>query len=1024
MKIESIHLKNFLSHADTIVHFDERPLWLIIGQNGAGKSALFDAVECALYGEHRGGSRQMFEHLIRHNCDETEVEVIFRHLRQQYRLTRKLHREKGNIGGSLSIRQDGEWQPVKGVRQGKRAVWDYVEREIMPYELFVSSSYLKQGAIDFFLSGNATERGKRFARLMNLEDYTHLSNAADTVTGREEQAVDVYTDQIAGLGDVSKQVLQQLKDQLCSQDESIKQIERQLDELRQKEQDAREWTGLTSQVRELDADVEGIQLLLDEADAIQAAATLVQGWDTVFEQLQSFWSNSDQAVQSRADARTALADAQEQEALVASEAEAQNRVQSQLEDLGERWLPDISTRLEDARANLDIAKLEQAIAVQVSNLRKASAHLDELTGVEEAFANWEARRQAIPRLQAVVEAQEELEQRCDHLTKAKGRAVKLRNAEAESQRAFEQAQKRCDKAEDIYEQTQAHIKELSQQIARLKDEIKEHRTLSGEEGRCPVCDQELNQTAHAHVQKVIRERQADLRDRQTTLESAEAQRTSLGQELTLARKNCQDAERALEQAHQQSQQAEEEVRTLGTRIDDAQDILERSLDAVRTEAPSYAEQAPSFSRFTLEEMKANVNAEQQTVKADYSAFCMAREKQSEAKAQLQALRGRRPQGISDGLGDKGEVDTLARRVAALEQERTELQRELRVLKLKEKELTAQVQEHAIEVATAKANAENLRSHAKRLDGIADEAEQAAQAISVPEDWRECLLDRETYHAYRDQVRQQRPLAARMDDLRVAKAKLEDNRKQRMKANNIRQAIPTEHRIAPSEAQTELRDAELARTTLIQERERLSKELTTLEERQRQVKDLREKEKMARQRAKTFGRLARLLAPGGEIQLRVTASIQEEVRCQANQILDQINDGLEIRLSEPRRGGKAALDVVVFDRLDPSSGERYFEFLSGGEKFRVGLAVALAIHWRATKRAGGTVIVDEGFGALDSQRRENVAEQIANVSEGLLKNGLVEQILVSTHVTEVQSYFPYRWEISKQDGRAVVKKVDP
>ena len=39
-----------------VERFADAPMWLVCGENGAGKSALFDAVEYALYGQHRGGA--------------------------------------------------------------------------------------------------------------------------------------------------------------------------------------------------------------------------------------------------------------------------------------------------------------------------------------------------------------------------------------------------------------------------------------------------------------------------------------------------------------------------------------------------------------------------------------------------------------------------------------------------------------------------------------------------------------------------------------------------------------------------------------------------------------------------------------------------------------------------------------------------------------------------------------------------------------------------------------------------------
>jgi len=60
--------------------------------------------------------------------------------------------------------------------------------------------------------------------------------------------------------------------------------------------------------------------------------------------------------------------------------------------------------------------------------------------------------------------------------------------------------------------------------------------------------------------------------------------------------------------------------------------------------------------------------------------------------------------------------------------------------------------------------------------------------------------------------------------------------------------------------------------------------------------------------------------------------------------------------------------------------RYFEFLSGGEQLRVPLALALAVHRLVAGDTAGTLIVDEGFGALDGNQRDHLALQMANTSQ--------------------------------------------
>jgi DNA repair exonuclease SbcCD ATPase subunit len=69
-----------------------------------------------------------------------------------------------------------------------------------------------------------------------------------------------------------------------------------------------------------------------------------------------------------------------------------------------------------------------------------------------------------------------------------------------------------------------------------------------------------------------------------------------------------------------------------------------------------------------------------------------------------------------------------------------------------------------------------------------------------------------------------------------------------------------------------------------------------------------------------------------------------------------------------------------------------------------------------------VIVDEGFGMLDGARRDALALQMTDTSQGILRLGLARSIIICSHSTEVQRHFPDRWRVTKQAGTATVERL--
>ena len=130
---------------------------------------------------------------------------------------------------------------------------------------------------------------------------------------------------------------------------------------------------------------------------------------------------------------------------------------------------------------------------------------------------------------------------------------------------------------------------------------------------------------------------------------------------------------------------------------------------------------------------------------------------------------------------------------------------------------------------------------------------------------------------------------------------------------------------------------------------------------------------------------------------------------ADRTLRKLSDGeLSLELSrEPRNDGEA---LVLMVRSADSTQPTPVGFLSGSEKFRVALAIALGIGQFASgqTRPLECVIIDEGFGSLDPKGLRTAAEELNRLKKHL------KRIIIVSHQEEFTDHFPVVIQLQKTD----------
>ena len=159
--IKSIELVDFLSHSDTKLQFNDNTT-VFVGQNGAGKSSIIDAITFALFGNH---TRKNNKSLIRRGTNQGFARIEFSANGKNYQALRKID-SKGALTAQFSEEINGS---LKIIAEGERKQFDesmtvQIEKTLgLDFEKLKIASIVQQGELDTIIKA----KPKEFKELLN-----------------------------------------------------------------------------------------------------------------------------------------------------------------------------------------------------------------------------------------------------------------------------------------------------------------------------------------------------------------------------------------------------------------------------------------------------------------------------------------------------------------------------------------------------------------------------------------------------------------------------------------------------------------------------------------------------------------------------------------------------------------------------------------------------------------------------------------------------------------------------------------
>ena len=1019
MLLHRVSLQGFLSHygreidgaiAPIDIDFRESGLWLMHGANGSGKSSVFDAITFALFDKARGS---LLAKLVNDRSDAALVEVEFENKGERYLVKRRLKLKKSRDGHSYSRAEVWRWDDGKGgwsEVEGIGKIGDWTEGTLqISYENFVSSVILEQGRADQFLRATPKKRREQLMQLLDLSVYEQISEIANkrrngsrlelkSKEAQIERTPPVSPDELS----VAENAVTNAQSQFGASGEAWKRAQKTYDDALS----IADWRG---QIAEKEAQQGADAAILSEAATIDNAVKERDELNEVLPALRALSharSASSHGERELDLARAELANSQARQNELAPTIEAtREENEAAAAALTRAQLGATQAELDGARAQSDAEVLGQIEELE-AQLRECARELETHQSWLDRAESIESRREQIAQLNEIARAVKPVRDATRKVGSAKSafgeaeaahQAARARAEEAEKAwQSAQNARAQSDEAGDEWKAERATLAaklEVNRDILRARDEV-------GEADECPTCGLELDDPeVRARIDEDRELLRREVGNWQTRLDALVAQLRDLEMDRKArvaaehaARENFDDASKV---ANRSEAQAEAAARELAEK--------QRELRTARDEAGAWADE-------DFGELQARLAAlEPGTIETDFAALGRARDAQTQIEATARAGRAQlqRLPAWNDAKRDSiGELQrdfagVLARARAELKVAENEAARAAQRQKQAQDDLSEA--NNAVKIAFALVSQRAATAEGAR-------AELSAQLGQIAAPWSEHRAAREDDALGELAAHQQslQRLAARADALRVARQRVGNLEGAIGLLRAQIAAIAPENRVEAGEAEV-ARDA--ARAELVEAENALDAAKEQLRATRAQRAEFVRCEAELSAAQIEFGRdrdLAEALGRDG-LQARIIKQAQENLRGAANGILGRLSKGQwQIDL---RAAGEDDSELEIIARDDARGGyERTFDALSGGERFRVAISLAIAIGQMAARGAPmNTLVIDEGFGALDEENRGLMVDNLRHLSEHELKGG---RIIVVSHQDDVRDAFGHRYQLSR------------
>ena len=1023
-----VALKNFLCYSDQVFEFDGHQVWLLHGPNGVGKSAIFDAMVYALFGEHKrkDGSQSVVADLIRRGENALRVDFDFEFRGRRYQIWRT-RGKNGKLAQGVFEIVGGKKEAVRDVNS-VRDLDGWVSAALgFTYETFVSAVLLRQGSADKLIDADKDVRRKLFRGIIDLEPFIELHGKVCEAKSDASSLVKTINGELQANRGVTPEALSEASKR---QEEAQNEWQKASDEhkaIAGRLKEAQSWEPLDASRRELRSKIE------DAAKREASAGDLGVRFER-FSLLRSLVPALSQVASRRIQLEFAAVRKRELEAKRTAAEITRTELSRVTEDARERVsaLGDRILEIRSQQAELDGAcktrkdeieqagkaeKLRQDLADKKSILAAFAPDLDGLlTRAEMDLAEAKSASISLPLLETMVtlradfsraeqekqnaSAEEANGEECvTGLTRSSGDAGQNVQELASQQLA---AQKRMNVAEE----------RLSAAVRR-RNEFSE---VAGE-ALCSVCQQPIDEK-HAR-QELLKFEQAAISAEQDA-EQSRQRLSEIDESLERARTAHEKLFADLKSADEARKRAGLMYQHASKASDRARSSYDRTMASLSEElrGRSAAVSEPGFPSAADVEIAQRLSACVREREAFRERHSRAKRDREEAERAVVLLT----EAVA-AAGSPADMTQAKEDLAKKERELADLIREVR--RCEESRLMASNSERdsrklheAIGRDIDKLSSELGGANATHKHCEAD-LELAIDA--VPADHRRLVdVDEASFNA----------LATELEDLHAAKveqewdalaqdrAQLSSWNEQLTTVESLISKIPEHSRRPEVELKPEFARVDKVVKEKDGERLQAAQRLGSLKTQLDDWVKLDARLSEAQRSLRAHEKLAELLGEKG-IQVDLVRQAEHRIIRIANDILVRVSSGdLCIEPPDPSSDRSFEINVRRSGCPEPIAAAN----LSGGQRFRLAVSLALAV----CKFASGervpleSVIIDEGFGSLD---REGRMAMIRELRDGQELSQMFKRVLIVSHQEDFAQAFPVGYTLSSQDGTTVVEPFD-